>query len=82
VQWQRDDLGPGRFGNNNPAVIDSRGRIYLTLGRSLIALQKDGSSLWRSEFPSPFDSSPILAEGRLYVGTNEGTVYAIGDCPA
>jgi len=82
VQWQRSDLGPGRFDNNNPVVIDSRGRIYLTLGRSLIALQKDGTSFWRSEFGSPFESSPILAEGRLYVGTNEGTVYAIGDCPA
>jgi len=81
VQWRRDDLGSGRFRNNNPPVIDTRGRIYLTLGNTLIALQKDGSDLWRSEFPAPFDSSPILADGRLYVGTNEGTVYAIGDCP-
>jgi len=81
VQWRRDDLGSGRFRNNNPPVIDARGRIYLTLGDSLFALNKDGTDLWRSDFPAPFDSSPIIADGRLYVGTNEGTVYAIGDCP-
>ena len=45
-----------------------------------IALAKDGSNLWRSEFGAPFDSSPILGDGRVYAGTNEGTVYAIGDC--
>jgi outer membrane protein assembly factor BamB len=80
VQWQRSDLGTGDFRSNNPPVIDVRGRIYLTYGRSLIALQKDGTILWRSEFPAPFDSSPILGDGRVYAGTNEGTVYAIGDC--
>ena len=54
----------------------------MTLGQSLIALQKDGSDLWRNEYSNQFDSSPIIADGRLYVGTNQGTVYAIGDCPS
>ena len=80
VQWQRSDLGSGDFRSNNPPVLDARGRIYLTYGSSLIALAKDGSNLWRSEFGAPFDSSPILGDGRVYAGTNEGTVYAIGDC--
>jgi len=82
LQWQRDDLGIGRFRSNNPPVVDASGRIYLTLGQSLIALQQDGSDLWRNEYGNQFDSSPILADGRLYVGTNQGTVYAIGDCPS
>jgi outer membrane protein assembly factor BamB len=81
VQWQRSDLGTGRFRSNNPPVIDARGRIYLTLGTSLIALQKDGSTLWQSDLGHPFSSSPILAEGRVYVGTNEGTISAFGNCP-
>jgi len=81
VEWQRSDLGAGDFRSNNPPVLDVRGRIYLAFGRSLIALQKDGTTLWHSEFSSPFDSSPILGDGRVYAGTNEGTVYAIGDCP-
>jgi outer membrane protein assembly factor BamB len=80
LQWQRSDLGPGDFRSNNPPVIDARGRIYLTFGSSLIALNKDGTTMWRSEFSAPFDSSPILADGRIFAGTNEGSVYAIGDC--
>jgi ferredoxin len=68
-----------KLGNENDSP---RGRIYLTLGQSLIALQKDGSDLWRNEYSNQFDSSPIIAEGRLYVGTNQGAVYAIGDCPS
>jgi len=56
--------------------------IYFTLDKSLIALNRDGTNLWRSEFPSPFESSPIVANGRLYVGGSDGTVYAVGDCPS
>ena len=82
VQWQRDDLGTGRFRDNNPPVVDARGRIYLTLDKSLIALNRDGTDLWRSEFLHTFESSPILADGRLYVGGSDGTVYAVGDCPS
>jgi outer membrane protein assembly factor BamB len=79
VLWKRSDLGKGKF-QNNPPVIDSGGRIYLTLGTSLIALQQNGSDLWRSQFTSRFPASPILANGTLYVGTTDGTMYSIGGC--
>ena len=79
VLWQRSDLGRGKF-QNNPPVVDAAGRIYLTLDKSLIALKPDGTNLWRREFPSRLPSSPILANGRVYVGTTNGQVYAIGDC--
>jgi outer membrane protein assembly factor BamB len=79
VLWQRGDLGSGWF-QNNPPVIDSTGNIYLTLGQSLIALNPDGSNRWRSDLTSRFPASPILANGRLYVGTTDGTMYAIGGC--
>ena len=61
-------------------MVDAAGRIYLTLDKSLIALKPDGTNLWRREFPSRLPSSPILANGRVYVGTTNGQVYAIGDC--
>ena len=80
VLWQRSDLGRGRF-QNNPPVVDAAGRIYVALDKSLIALNPDGTNLWRSEFPSKLPSSPILADGRVYVGTTNGQMYAIGDCP-
>jgi outer membrane protein assembly factor BamB len=79
VLWSRSDLGKGKF-ENNPPVIDATGQIYLTLGKSLIALHMDGTNFWRSEFTSRFPASPILADGRLYVGTTDGTMYAIGSC--
>jgi outer membrane protein assembly factor BamB len=79
VVWQRSDLGRGKF-QNNPPVVDAAGRIYLTLDKSLIALNPNGTNLWRREFPSRLPSSPILANGRVYVGTTNGEVYAIGDC--
>jgi outer membrane protein assembly factor BamB len=82
VKWQRNDLGVGRFRANNPPVVDASGRIYLTLGKSLIALQSTGANEWRKDFKKKFESSPILANGRVYVGTADGTMYAIGDCPA
>jgi outer membrane protein assembly factor BamB len=80
VQWQRSDFGIGRFRANNPAVIDTAGRIYLTFGESLFALDTNGNSVWQSTFPRPFLSAPILGNGRVYAGTKDGTVYAIGDC--
>jgi len=80
VLWQRSDLGRGRF-QNNPPVVDAAGRIYVALDKSLIALNPDGTNLWRSEFSSKLPSSPILADGRLYVGTTNGQVHAIGGCP-
>jgi outer membrane protein assembly factor BamB len=81
VVWQRSDLGGGKF-QNNPPVVDASGRIYLTLDKSLIALNPDGTNLWRREFSSRLPASPILADGRVYVGSTDGQVYAIGDCGA
>lgn len=79
VKWQRSDLGRGRF-QNNPPVIDASGRIYLALRRTLIALDVNGGDLWRRDVQGQLNGSPILAAGRLYVGTTAGRVYAIGGC--
>lgn len=79
--WQRDDLGHGRF-RNTPAVIDASGRVYVVLDRSVYALDPDdGHTLWRLDTASKIASSPIVAPGRLYLGTAGSTVLAIGDCP-
>jgi outer membrane protein assembly factor BamB len=80
VLWRRTDLGRGKF-QNNPPVVDANGRIYVTLGRVLIALAPDGSTLWQREFKSRFPASPILGDGVVYVGTTDGTMHAIGCAP-
>ena len=78
--WSRGDLGRAEF-RNNPPVIDGAGRIYVALEDKLWALAPDGATIWSVGGGSAFVSSPILAAGRLYVGTVDGVVTAIGDCP-
>lgn len=79
--WSRSDLGRGRF-RNTPPVIDAGGRVYVALDRSVHALDPDdGHTLWRLDLASRIASSPVVAPGRLYLGTTNSTVVAIGDCP-
>jgi len=77
VRWKRTDLGRGRF-RNNPPVLDADGRVYVALGKSLIALGANGAPLWRSEFSEKLAASPILGDGVLYVGGTRGNVHALG----
>ena len=38
---------------------------------------KDGRTLWSQALPSRAESSPLLDHGRLYFGTENGTVFAL-----
>jgi outer membrane protein assembly factor BamB len=38
---------------------------------------KDGKKLWTKPLPSRTESSPLLVGGRLYFGSEDGTVYAL-----
>jgi outer membrane protein assembly factor BamB len=78
LKWQRAGL-TGRF-RNNPAVIDRDGRIYVAFGKSVYAFNSDGSTVWALASTKTFNSSPIVAEGRLYIGTTNGLMMAVG-CP-
>jgi len=78
LRWERP-LPRGRF-RNNPPVIDSDGRIYVALSRTLYAFGPDGTPLWELAGRSFYESSPILASGRLYAAQVNGTVLAVGDC--
>jgi outer membrane protein assembly factor BamB len=81
LAWRRDDLGKGRF-RNTPPVLDGSGRVYVVLDRSVFALDPgDGHTLWRLDLATKIASSPIVAPGRLYLGTVGSTVMALGDCP-
>jgi outer membrane protein assembly factor BamB len=76
LKWQRAGLS-GRF-RNNPPVIDRDGRIYMAFARGVYAFNSDGTVVWAVSSPRSFSASPILAEGRLYVGTTNGLMMAIG----
>jgi outer membrane protein assembly factor BamB len=79
--WKRSDLPRGRF-ENNPPVVDGNGRIYLTLRKAILGLAPNGNPLWQVNSPTAtFVASPIVANGMLYVGSTNSTVYAVGGCP-
>jgi len=79
LKWKKP-MPRGRF-RNNPAVTDVDGRIYVAFGKALYAFAANGTPLWTLPGVLSYESSPILASGRLYVGTTNGNVLAIGGCP-
>ena len=76
VKWQRAGL-TGRF-RNNPAVIDRDGRVYVAFSKSVYAFNADGTTVWAYSNTKSFSTSPIIAEGRLYIGTTNGLMLGIG----
>ncbi|MDP2710074.1 MAG: PQQ-binding-like beta-propeller repeat protein [Solirubrobacteraceae bacterium] len=46
-------------------------------GRIVAVSAKTGRTRWSRNFPSRAESSPLLHRGRLYAGTEDGTVYSL-----
>ena len=71
VYWQYRDI----HNDSCPLVIG--GRVYAGSGysfRGIVCLDaRDGSPLWKREFPAPAWGAPSMSEGRLYVGSGTGT---------
>jgi outer membrane protein assembly factor BamB len=78
LQWKRS-LPRGKP-RNNPPVVDGAGRIYVTARKALLGLTPTGDTMWQVESRAPLASSPIIAGGRLYIGSANATVLAIGGC--
>ena len=58
--------------NGNKVVVGSDdGRLYV------VSLEK-GQELWSYEAGQPIGSSPAVAEGKVVVGCEDGTVYCFG----
>lgn len=65
-------------GRNVPPVIDGNGNVYLAAGQTITSWTKTGTVRWTFDEPAGFTSSPALGNGRLYVGTLNGKIYALG----
>jgi len=80
VRWQRR---LGTLAASSPAA--SGASVYATLlqhgegphGRVISVRQLDGSIRWVRDLPSRTESSPLLDRGKLYFGSESGTVYAL-----
>jgi outer membrane protein assembly factor BamB len=81
VQWKRK-LGslaaasPGYAHNTVYAVVLER--FKGAGGGRIVALDaKDGRTRWSRKLPSRSESSPLVDHGRVYFGSEDGTVYSL-----
>lgn len=61
-----------------------KGHVYgLTAVAAVCLSAKDGTEVWRQRIDGPFDSSPVIANGKLYAVNNKGrtSVFELGDKP-
>jgi outer membrane protein assembly factor BamB len=85
VRWK---LRVGRCAASSPAYADRV--VYVTVlstnsscssrsgnGRVIALTAGQGKRIWRRTLPSRTESSPIVANGTVYFGSESGTVYAL-----
>ena len=79
--WQRRI---GSLAASTPAAVGDV--VYATVlarsdgvakGEVLALADATGRILWSRALPSPSESSPLVAGGRVYLGSQNGTVYAL-----
>lgn len=80
LKWKKQTI-KGRF-RNLPPVVDSAGRVYVAISNRLYAMDgATGAEIWVRDFDDMIWASPVIDDGRLYVGTIYGEVHAIGCKP-
>jgi len=74
-----------RGGAYMPSPLLYRGLLYIVHhnGRLVAYDAKTGEAVYKARFSQSgtFTSSPIAADGRIYTGTEEGTIYVVADGP-
>ncbi|GAC1524283.1 MAG: hypothetical protein NVS2B6_10770 [Thermoleophilaceae bacterium] len=80
LRWSRHI---GLLSASTPAV--GSGAVFATVlrragggGRVIALSPKDGHVIWRRNLPSGSESSPLLSQGTVYFGSQDGTIYALG----
>ena len=81
TRWKRN---LGRLSASTPAI--DGGRVFATIlatssgssrGRIVALRLRDGKILWSHTLSSRSESSPLVADGKVYFGTEGGTVHAL-----
>jgi outer membrane protein assembly factor BamB len=55
-----------------------QGKIYVVAGTGVTVIDlESGKRAWQLRLKGKFSSSPVAAGGRIYVGSEEGTLYSI-----
>lgn len=80
--WQYDTRAPFEDTPLQPdPLVDAAGVLYIAdAGKHLYALNADGTLKWEYAAPKGFATNPVIApDGTLYIGGNDGKLYALGD---
>jgi Ca-activated chloride channel homolog len=59
-----------------PAVTETHLYVTSSFGDLLVLDRRTGAEVWSLNLGVPITSQPAVAEGKVYVGTAEGTLYA------
>ncbi len=75
VKWSRPV--DSEYAVLSPAVAD--GKVYFGLNNYIYALNAfNGNPIWSYESEGNIQSSPAISDGLLFVGSDDGNLYAIG----
>jgi outer membrane protein assembly factor BamB len=81
IRWRQHF---GKLAASSPAIGD--GNVYVVAlermdnpsgGRVGAFRERDGKLLWARDLPSRAESSPLLRNGLIFFGSEDGTVYAL-----
>lgn len=76
-RWSIDPTGSGQFIFSSVVVVDGTVYVAGVQGDIYGMSTEDGSEEWHIDLSSNINSSPAVSEGVLYVGANNGNLYAI-----
>ena len=58
-------------------TVAGDGVYAATFDGTLVAWRPDGTERWRVSVDPPVRTSPVVADGRVYLGTSDGLLYAL-----
>jgi outer membrane protein assembly factor BamB len=74
-RWRRKI---GQLNASSPTYAKNRLFVSLLTPQKIMALSaKNGRTLWQKPLPSRSESSPVVIDGIVYFGSEDGTVYAL-----
>jgi outer membrane protein assembly factor BamB len=74
-KWRKD---VGTLNASSPTYAKNRLFVSLLDPKVIMSLStKNGRTLWRKTLPSRSESSPVVIDGIVYFGSEDGTVYAL-----
>ncbi|HWA99022.1 MAG TPA: PQQ-binding-like beta-propeller repeat protein [Pirellulales bacterium] len=74
VAWKLDDNVP-----LNPSPLLVGDQLYLVSDKGILTCRdaRSGDELWRQRLGGNYSAAPVLAEGRIYIGDEDGKTFVL-----